>query len=185
MRTNIEHPLSTTQNPLLYKFGVNVTECGLQSNFCEQSHVRSQADNSTSLLEGADYLGNYSMYINKIKQPKHEAMSSQWKKQAEKALQLYMDRNDFYSVKEKNLPRGKYNVYIQGFSKCDIDSTVVFEHENGQVYLGRYYFVHDIPDGEPADLNKVALVESADAHLVNFLGKLRQHAAVSMEYVVA
>lgn len=182
--TNMEHPLSTEQNPLLYKFSIHATESGLQSYFCEQSYVRSQANNSTSLAENADYLGNYSLYINKVERPKHEAMSSQWKKRAEEALQLYMERNDFYSEKENNLPKGKYSVFIQGFSKSDVDSTVVFAHEDGRVYLGQYYFVHDIHDGEPADLNKVALVESADAHFAEYLARLRENAAVSMEYVV-
>ncbi len=180
--TNVKHPLSTEQNPLLYKFGIQISEYGLQSDFYEQSYA--QQENGASFPDGAVYLGQYSMSINQIEQPVYEEMTDQWKKQAETALRLYMDDNNFDSDTEKNLQAGKYQVYIQGFTKNDVDSTVIFEHENGQIYVGRYHFVHDISDEVSADLNKVELVEDIDPQFMAYLDKLRLTAALTMEYQV-
>lgn len=182
--TNVKHPLSTEQTPLLYKFGIQISEYGLLSDFCEQSYVQQEKDNSASFPEETIYLGQYSMSINQIEQPVYEEMTDQWKKQAETALRLYMDDNNFDSDTEKNLQAGKYQVYIQGFTKNDVDSTVIFEHEDGQIYVGRYHFVHDISDEVSADLNKVELVEDIGPQFMAYLDKLRLTAALTMEYQV-
>lgn len=182
--TNVKHPLSTEQTPLLYKFGIQISEYGLQSDFYEQSYVPKEKVYDAYFSEGTSYLGSYAMCINEIVQPSYEEMPDQWKKQAETALRLYMDDNNFYSQAEKNLQAGKYQVYIQGFTKSDVDSTVIFEHEDGQIYVGRYHFVHDISDEVSADLNKVELVEDVDPQFMAYLDKLRLTAALTMEYRV-
>ncbi len=182
--TNVKHPLSTEQTPLLYKFGIQISKYGLQSDFCEQSYVQQEKENGVSFPEETIYLGQHSMCISQIVQPVYEEMTDQWKKQAETALRLYMDDNNFYSQAEKNLQAGKYQVFIQGFTKSDVDTTVVFVHESGQIYLGEYYFVHSISDKVPADLNKVELVEDIDPQFMAYLDKLRLTAALTMEYQV-
>ena len=184
--TNIEHPLSSEQSPRLYRFGVCVNEYGLQSYFYEGGAPVSPQENwGTCPPEGTMYLGHYSMDLNQNTQPIHEKMTDQWKQRAEAAIRIYMDKNDFSSVDAENLQAGKYNVYIQGFSESDVDSTIIFEHENGQVYLGRYYFVHYIVETAAADLNHVELMENIDTEFMDYLDKLKMNAAFSMEYVVA
>ena len=183
--TNMEHPSSTEQSPKLYRFGISITEYGLQSDFYEQGAVPSpQEDWLVSLPEGTIYLGHHTMCISEIVPPEYETMSDQWKQRAENAIRLYMDNNDFYGENSKNLQAGKYNVYIKGFSVCDVDSVVVFEHEGGQVYRGWYYFVHEIAEGSPADLNHVELIENIDTDTIEYLDKLRMNAALHMEYTV-
>lgn len=180
---NAENPLSTDQTPRLYKFSISVTENGLQSYFHEQSHVTKQ-DTTAYLEDGASYLGRHSMCISEVVPPTHEKMSDAWKQSVGAALRLYMDKNNFYSEPGKNLPAGKYRVHVQGFSECDTDSTIIFEHENGTIYTGIYLFVHDITEGKPADLNHVELVENAEPDYMEYLNKIRLNAAFSMEYAV-
>ena len=182
--TNAEHPLSSTESPKLYKFGVKITHHGLQSYFCEQSFVDPRKSREAFLPEGTQHLGNFSMYINEIAPPTHEKMSDNWKQSAEFAIRLYMDNNNFCTDVDENLKPGKYHVYIQGFSESDQDSTIVFVHENGQIYQGQYYFVHSISEGTPADLNHVELLENIDYEFTDYLNKLRLHAALHMEYFV-
>ena len=182
--TNKEHPLSDSQSSKRYKFGISLTENGLQSDFCEQSYVNVQSNWSTSVPEEAIYLGHYTMQINKIVQPIYEEMSDSWKRNAETAIRFYMDKNDFYSKKDKNLQPGKYKVYVRGFYESDADSVIVFEHENGSVYLGQYYFVHHIPDGIPANLNHVELVKNADSEFEEYLRRLKLTTVLHMEYVL-
>lgn len=182
--TNAEHPLSSVQLPKLYKFGVRLTEYGLQSDFCEQSYVEPQEDWSVYLTDQTVYLGHYSMDASQITQPMHEEVSDQWKQHAEAAIRLYMNKKDFYSEDSKNLQEGKYNIYIQGFSESDVDSTIIFEHENGQMYLGQYYFVHDIAEEKAADLNHVELIKDIDAECMEYLDKLKQNAALHIVHEV-
>ena len=181
--TNMEHPLSNKQSPKLYRFGILITEKGMQSVFYEESYISSLKKCNTRVPEGADYLGHYTMHIDEIIQPTYEIMTDQWKHKAENAIRLYMDKNDFYSGSDKNLPIGKYNVYIQGFSESDTDSRIVFEHENGQIYLGQYYFVHDISN-TTADLNHVELLECDSADYAEYLSRLKLNAALHIEYSV-
>lgn len=180
--TNMEHPLSNEQSPKLYKFGISITKHGLQSDFYEQSFAHAQGDWKSNVPEGASYLGHYAMCISEVTPPTYEVMTDQWKQRAAAAIRLYMDKNDFYSEKDKNLEAGKYEIYIQGFSESDVHSTIVFEHENGQIYLGQYYFVHSISNEIPADLNHVELVENADADFMEYLSRLKLNAAMCMEY---
>ena len=103
-----------------------------------------------------------------------------------KELQIYMDDNNFdKSDPTLNLAAGNYHVYVQKFFKSDADSTIIFEHENGSVYTGRYNFVHECSGKFPADLNHVELVENPDDELFQlYLDKVRADPAVSMEYSV-
>ncbi|MBR4016486.1 MAG: hypothetical protein IKK11_01560, partial [Oscillospiraceae bacterium] len=184
--TNVEHPLSTEQSPRLYRFGVCMTEYGLQSYFYESGafFISPQEKWGTCPPEGTKYLGHYSMDLSRITQPIHEEMTDQWKQGVETSVRLYMDNNNFYREDSKNLQEGKYNVYIQGFSQSDVDSTIIFEHENGQVYQGRYYFVHEVAEGKPADLNHVERIEDVDAAYIEYLDKLKKNAAFHMVYDV-
>ena len=173
--TNMEHPKSTENSPRLYMFGISITEKGLQSDFYAQGDISPQ---DTSFLEKMTCMGHHTMKIGEILPPTYETVSEEWKQRAERAIRLYMDNNDFYSENGRNLPAGKYNVYIKGFSESDVDSTIVFEHEDGSVRTGQYYFIHSIPAETPADLNHVAL-ETIDTA---YLDKLKENAAFHMEY---
>lgn len=183
--TNIEHPLSNEEFLKRYRFGVLLTEHGLQSDFYEQSVIHDRADWASTFPEQISYLGQYTMQITEILPPAHEVMSSQWKQNAEAAIRLYMDENDFYSVEDENLPAGKYSVYVRGFSESDINSTIIFEHENGQIYAGQFYFVHNVSGDSSADLNHVELVENVDADYAEYLNRLKQHAALQISYSVS
>ena len=176
--TDMEHPLSTEDNPKLYYITIKVTENGLQSTFFSGYHI------SKTETPGI-FLGSYSLCIDEIVAPKHEVMSEEWKTNVEKALRLYMDENDFWAYAEDNLEIGNYKVYIKGFSANDTDTNIIFEHENGNVYEGFYYFVHHVSGERSADLNKVALIEwDNDEGFQAYLERVKQNATFSMEYEV-
>lgn len=180
---NLEHPLSTEEKPL-FVFGIAFSEQGMEEKF--YTFGTTTRDTLTHMTEERNkmYLGRYFLHISEIVKPQHEQMSEEWKQRAETAIQRYMDKNDFYSKTEKNLEPGKYHVYIKGFSKGDVDTIIVFEHENGNIYQGFYYFVHDISADTPADLNHVELVSEPDGDYAQWLDKLKENAALSMEYSV-
>ena len=76
-------------------------------------------------------------------------------------------------------------MYVQGFFKSDKDSVIIFENENGNIYMGYYYFIHEIAKDKPADINKVELVSDSDKkHLKAYLEKIHTNAAISMEYTL-
>ena len=180
---NLDHPLSTEEEPL-YSFGIAFSEQGMEEKF--YTYGTAASNTLAYMTEDRDevYLGSYSLRVSEIAKPQHEQMSEEWKQRAEAAIQLYMDKNDFYSEKEKNLEPGKYQVYIKGFSKGDVDSIIIFEHENGNVYQGFYYFVHGISEAQPADLNHVELVADPSDSYDQWLEKVREGAALHMEYWV-
>lgn len=182
--TNMQYPLSNEELPQLYRFGFLVTENGLPSDFYEQGHVSSQLDYHKCVPEGSTLLGHYTMHISQITKPVYAAVTEQWKARAEAAVRLYMDNNKFYSEQEKNLQPGNYKIYIQGFCESDWDSTIIFEHENGQIYLGQYYFVQDIISAHPADLNHVELVEDVTADFIEYIQKIKQNAVLYMEHSI-
>lgn len=180
---NLEHPLSTAEEPL-YRFGIAFSEQGMEEKFYTFGTASEKELNYMTKSRGEVYLGSYSLHISEIIKPQHELMSEEWKRQAETAIQQYMDKNDFYSEKEKNLAPGKYHVYIKGFSKGDVDTVIIFEHENGNVYQGDYYFVHDISAESSANLNHVELIEDPSESYAQWLDKVRESAAINMEYYV-
>ena len=175
--TNLVHPLSATKGQrYLYQIAFNINETGLQSN-CMYRNISAEAE-----PDGV-FLGNFSMYFSELTKPQHEVMSDDWKERARAALALYMDRNDFSAIDNYNLPAGNYCVYIAGFSEADTDATVIFKHEDGSIYQGTYYFIHDISGDHPADLNRVTLVGDADA-MEEYITRLQDNAALSMEYKI-
>lgn len=181
--TNIQYPLSSEGTPQLYEFGIDITEGGLRSNFYNQWHGP-QIETYISAKELV-YLGSYTMRIEEIKKPTYETMNDEWKENAKSAIRLYMDMNNFYGDKSYNLAPGNYHIYVQNFSKTDKDSIIIFENENGSIYTGYYYFVHDISPSHPADLNKVALEESSnEKSFETYLEKVKLDPALAMEYTV-
>ena len=75
---------------------------------------------------------------------------------------------------------------MQGFDPADVDSKIAFEHEDGTIYFGSFYFVHNIVPDRPADLNHVGIPEySTREECMKRLDKIRSCAAISMEYVVS
>lgn len=181
--SNLEHPLSTEEKPF-YSFGISFSEQGMEEKFYTFGTATQEELAFMTEERGCAYLGNYSLHISEIIKPQHEQMSNEWKQMAQTAIQRYMDENDFYPEEEKNLEPGKYHVYIQGFSKGDTDTIIIFEHENGNVYEGYYYFVHDISEELPADLNHVGLVTDPSAGYGLWLDKVREGAALHIEYLV-
>ena len=174
----IEHPLSTGEESKLYCVGIKVTETGLESRFFSGYHI------SEAEIPGT-FLGSYSLCINEVVTPNHEQMSDEWKNNAKKALRLYMDENDFWSYEEDNLEIGCYNIYVKGFSENDTNTKVIFEHENGNLYEGYFYFVHHVSGDSPADLNKVILVENVNSESYQiYLERVKENAALTMEHTV-
>ena len=97
-----------------------------------------------------------------------------------------MDNNNFSAIKDKNLRPGNYHVYVQGFDPADVDSIIAFEHEDGTIYFGHFYFVHNSVPNRPADLNHVSIPEySTQEDSAKILEKIRSCAAISMEYAVS
>lgn len=177
--TNIQHPLSTAEKPLLYQFGVIVTEWGLQSDFYIQAHTSSDDAREFSNKNVIE-LGSYTMRIDEIVKPQYETHASEWLSKSKKEIQLYMDKNT-----DKILVPGHYYVYVQNFFKSDKDSIIIFEHENGDIYTGFYYSVHDVSGENPAALNKVRLVEDSTTEpFKSYMGKVKSDPAVSVEYEV-
>ena len=180
--TNINHPLSTKEKLQLYVFGVDITEFGLRSDFSYQGHTIKE--NYNFLNDNIIYLGNHTMYIEKIKKPIYEAIDVEWSKKVENSIKLYMDKNDYYT-NGGNLAPGKYLVYVQKFFRSDKNSTIIFVNQNGSTYKGDYYFVHDVFNNQPADLNNVVFVENVDKpKLLSYFEKIKTDPAIVVEYVV-
>ena len=183
--TNIQHPLSTENNPLLYELAIDVTEWGLRSYFHSEGHTPKM---EAYVYYGVElvYLGSYTMRIDEIVEPPFEVMNDEWKENTKSELRLYMHKNDFYVGKpEDSLEPGYYHVYVQKFFKSDMDSIVIFEHENGNTYWGFYYFVHENSGSYFANLNKVRLAEDVGNESFDaYIEKVRANSAVSMEYLV-
>lgn len=183
--TNIQHPLSSAEKSQLYVFGIDITEWGLRSDFSYQGHTP-QEEPYSFINNKTVHLGSQTLHIDEVQKPEHEEMDDEWKKKAQKAIQLYMDKNDFYADKDDNLEPGKYHVYVQKFSKSDKDSTIIFKNQNGIIYVGYYYFVHDISADNAADLNGVELVENANEKAFQiYLDRVRSNPALEMEYRVS
>lgn len=180
--TNIAHPLSTADNPLLYNFGIDVTKFGLRSNFSYMAHISKHLGDGPKTL-WSQYLGHYSLRITEVSRPLHENPSDEWVTTVKNGLRLFMDNCSSYAI-DRFAP-GKYTVYVQGFSQSDVNSAVVFVHENGAVYMGDFYFVHEVSNGVPANLNRVALIDYAnDKQFQVYLSRLRKEAVLEMEHVV-
>lgn len=85
----------------------------------------------------------------------------------------------------QGLPEGNYTVYVQKFFESDKDTSILFEYENGDIYMGDYYFIHEVSGENPADLNKVELYEYSDEETFKkYIEKVRLDPAVSLEYTV-
>ena len=176
--TNADYITSNYEDPQVYCVGICVTENGLQSIFTTGYHIAASENFGT-------YLGSYSMCIEEIYTPTHEKMSDEWKENTANEIRIYMDENDFCSIAEDNLEIGKYKVYVQGFSENDTDTHIFFEHENGNIYSGFYYFVHNNSGKSAADLNKVNLVENPDSEGFQiYYERVKQNAALTLEYEV-
>lgn len=181
---NVPHPRSTASETYFYDFQIEATEKGLASDFCA-SFVSSQDEINRIGENGEILIGHYSMCLSTVSKPSNEIMSREWADAAEKALRSYMDRNDFYAEKEDNLPSGKYHVYIRGFTAADRDSRVYFEHEDGRVYEGNYCFVHEVSAERQADLNHVTPASYEEAGFSQSFERVKESAALMMEYTIA
>ena len=183
--TNMLHPLSTEKDFLLYSFGVDITDLGVRSDFCYEGH---EPQNEPFIVYGKApiHLGRYSMRIDEIVKPQFETMDTTWIENTKSEIRMYMDKNDFHQgAPDENLAPGNYNVYVQKFFKSDGDSLIIFEHEDGSVYRGFYYFVHYNSGKRPADLNHVELVDNPDTKPFKmYLDTVRSDPALSFEYFV-
>ena len=181
--TSLEHPASSDEETVLYTFGIDITEQGLKSDFSLLGHI--VIDYQSLIDDGTVYLGEYSMYLDKIEKPFYKKKNEEWEKNVKSAICLYMDKNDFYGEDNKNLKPGNYHIYIQNFTESDQDSTIIFEHENGDIYSGIYYFVQNATQDVCADLNKVVLIEDSELPIFKeYLKKVKLDPAISFEYVV-
>ena len=181
--TGLQHPLSTEETPQLYDFSIILTEWGLQSYFYSEGHIP-QENALDDYNNNYIYLGSYNMLIDEIIRPEYESMNDEWKQNIKAAIKLYMDNN----YKEMNLAPGNYHVYVQGFFRGDTNGAIIFENENGSVYTGTYYFIHEASGSYPADLSNVELYvpinNARDEEFRAYLKKLHDDNAVMLEYTV-
>lgn len=177
--TNISHPTSTNDNPQFYKFGIDITKCGLRSDFYFEGHTDA---NYKSFFEEQDalFLGTHTMRLEKVEKPQYEKMSDQWKNKVTKAVKLYMD--NIKNSDENLLISGEYRICVKGFFKSDCDTLIYFEHENGNLYCGYYHFIHDVDENIPANINKLALLDDAKNKELN-LENIYSNAAISIYYL--
>ena len=181
---NIPHPRSTESETYYYDFQINVTENGLGSDFCASGASPYSSIDSTG-EQGERLIGHYSMNLPAVTKPVIEVMSREWTDAAENALRKYMDWNEFYGRSKTNLPVGNYHVYIKGFTAADMNTLVYFEHEDGRVYEGYYYFVHGVSGERIADLNHVALALAYDSEdFLRSFERVKETAALTMEYAI-
>jgi len=184
--TNMQYPEMTEDGkPQFYMFGIDVTEWGLRSDFY---YAAFGPKKETFIINGKAliHLGSYTMRIDEIIKPQYETMDDDWKENVKSAIRLYMDKNDFYvGDADRNLASGNYHVYVQKFFKSDLNSYIIFEHENGDIYIGFYYIVHEVSGDSSADLNHVELEEYTENEAFRaYLEKIRLDPAVSMEYSI-
>ena len=184
---NIEHPLSSEEEPLVYSFGISITEWGLQP---QPSLGGSSPPNKDRKLNNKDavYLGSYTMRIDEIVKPPFEIMDDEWTENVESAIRLYMDNS-------VTLAPGSYHVYVDRFFKSDDHSEVFFEHENGNIYFAVYNSIHFIMEDYPANLSNVSLwgmsmtlgqdyYEKYSGYMKEYFGIIKLDPAISMEYTV-
>ena len=186
---NFFHPFTPDGKPRVYVMGIRINEWGVQSTF--HTYWGSILEEALEYYkENGLYLGSYIMRIDEIVKPNFEIMDSEWEDCVERELRLYMDENpktfkDGGNVMVGTLDSGKYTVYVERFFESDIDSYIIFEHENGDIYRGFYYFIHDCSGIISADLNKVRLVEEQDSdYFRDYMEKVRSDPAISFEYTV-
>ncbi len=181
--TNIDHPYSTAEQQYYYSFTTDVTTDGLRSVLIVDK-IKVQETKRSAFTNA--FLETHSLFLEEIVRPQHEIMSEEWKTNTEESIRIYMDNNNFSSIKDKNLRPGNYHVYVQGFDPADEDSTIAFEHEDGTIYFGSFYFVHNIILDRPANLNHVGIPEySTQEECAKRLEKIRSCAVISMEYAVS
>jgi len=184
--TNMLHPLPMEEIPPLYVYGINVTEWGLRSDFYYSNTYTTIEKPLIFFNSELVYLGSYTVRIDEIAKPQYEIMDSEWIENTKNEIRMYMDEDVFseYNI-EKELEPGGYHVYVKKFFKSDVDSTIIFEHENGNIYTGWYNYVHENTGVYPANLNHVELVDNLNEEsFKTFLEKVREDPALCIEYAV-
>ena len=183
--TNVLHPYPSGSDPQLCVYGIGIKRWGLQSHFFYASRTEKEKPDAFLIAEKREtaiFLGSHSIRIDEIKTPKHEQMDDTWKESVKKEVQLYMD-NSVTLADITFMSPGKYNVYIQGFSESDDDTDIYFENEDGDIYRGLYYFIHNVSkhtESWPADLNHVERLEDAGTFAFE---KVRANAVLSFEVI--
>jgi len=183
--TNMPNPIPADETSF-YLYGIPVTEWGLRSDFCLISKYTKKIPlyyyDEVELVS----LGHYTMRIDDIVKPQYVTMDAVWIENTKNEIRMYMDYNDFYKGEpDENLVSGNYRVYVQNFFKSDDDSTIIFEHENGNIYTGWYNHVHGNSGNYPANLRHVELVENPDEEsFKSYLDRVREDPALIMEYIV-
>lgn len=181
--TNINHPYSTAEQQYFYVIKTYVTTVGLR-NIPMIDKIKVEETKRSAYTNA--FLETHSMCLAEIVRPQYEIMSEEWKTITEENIRIYMDNNNFHYIKDENLRPGNYHVYVQGFDPADVDSKIAFEHEDGTIYFGIFYFIHHPVPNRPADLNHVSIPEySTQEDSAKILEKIRSCAAISMEYVVS
>ncbi|MDR1735656.1 MAG: hypothetical protein LBR85_02145 [Oscillospiraceae bacterium] len=179
--TNRLHPLSTKENPVLYQFGIKVSEKGAGSGFTYKGYGPKE---KTYIFYGVEllYNGNFTLRIDKINKPTHKKMSNEWIDNAKNAIEMYVEVSREVYMQDDAFKPGNYRIYVKGVNENDEDSVIIFEHESGLVYSGLYYLVHTLAP-ELISFDKVALVPSPTSEaFVKYLERVKSNPALSMEY---
>ncbi len=124
------------------------------------------------------------LYMNEIIKPEYETMDSQWQENVKKEVKMYMDMvAEGEYLQDEPFKPGLYTIYVKKFFESDEWSRIFFEHENGMVYEGFYYFVHWVTGNLYANLNHVEPVcEPDDPGYVSMLNKISSDPAVMFQY---
>jgi hypothetical protein len=183
--TNIQHPrLTEAGSTQFYMLGIHIDEKGLQSGFNFATSGPKQGEGFFSNC-AVVYLGSYTMRIDGLERPQYEAMDAEWVERTEDAIRLYMDYDYSNPNIKKLLGPGSYQVYVKGFFKGDTNSTIIFVHEDGPMYIGSYRYVREGSGDRPANLHKVSPVEDpGNERFQAYLEKVRLDAVISMEYTI-
>ena len=187
--TNFMHPLSTVETPLLYWFGIGINEWGLQSYFYYQGR---EPEGNPVIMYGNEliHLGSYTMRFEEIVVPPFEKMGDEWVEKTKYEIRMYMDLvskcPDTNDLTDRILASGNYQIYVKKFFRSDADSVIIFVHEDGHVYTGIYYYVHENTGLHPANLNHVELEDLCDIEsFMKYLDIVQSDPAVSLSYFVS
>ena len=161
----------------------------MQSDFISQGHI--QSDEALEYFNNEDriYLGSYSMRIDEITRPNFQEMNREWRENAEKEIQMFMETHNGMHLDETRtgfLEPGNYHVYIENFFKSDDNSRIVFLHENGNVYQSFFHFIHYLTGDKIASVMNTPLIGNINESLPLrlYVEKLQSDFAVNIEYQV-
>ncbi|MDL2220448.1 hypothetical protein LJC55_02145 [Eubacteriales bacterium OttesenSCG-928-N14] len=163
-------------------YGIDINERGMMSYFSYYDYGQTHEKGKQEFISGVNllYIGDYTMHIDQIEKPVYEEMDAEWAEIAKNRIMKHMDENPggYSDVLEP----GKYHVYVKRFFEADENSDIFFEHENGNVYTGKFHFVHDGGFIDKIFLENRKRTDSEENRKMR--DRIRSDPAVSLDYEV-